>query len=69
MSEYSGRIHALKELEKLRGQFVFDKVNSAMYDVGSFLEANEDSSVKSKELLIQAKEQLETLIGFLREFK
>ena len=67
--EYAGRIYALREIAKLKDQMTFQKVDSAINDIQNFLDGNKDLVMKSIELLRQAKEQLETLNGFLREFK
>jgi len=64
-SEYAGRIYALREIDKVKMQMVLTKVDSARYDIGNFLEGDK----KSMDLLEQAKCQLDTLCGFLGEFK
>lgn len=64
-SEYAGRIHALREIEKVKMQMVFARVDSARHDIGDFL----DGDKQKVDLLDQAKEQLDTLYGFLQEFK
>lgn len=64
-SEYAGRLYALHNRQKHRNDFVWQKVDSARHDIGTFLDLNE--GFKDMPLLEQAKAQLDTLIGFILE--
>lgn len=63
MSELQGRFYALNKKLEITNQTVFDKIDSARFDIKDFLEKNPE--LQNIDLLKQAKYQLDFLAGFL----